>query len=123
LLINFSNHPSDSWSEAQLDEAKKRYGPIEDHPFPAIDPHWPKATILTKARAHSQNLSERLQSTADSYEDAVHVMGELTFCFALVLELKAEGITCIASTTHRNVVTQANGDKQVSFQFVRFRAY
>ena len=53
---------------------------------------------------------------------AVHVMGEMTFCFALVARLKAAGVKCVASTTRRDA-TEADGVKTSRFCFVRFREY
>jgi hypothetical protein len=54
--------------------------------------------------------------------DAVHIMGEMTFTFALVNLLKEVGIKCIASTTKRNV-EEIDGKHVSTFQFVQFREY
>jgi len=53
---------------------------------------------------------------------AVHLMGEMTFTFALVQKLKSAGIPCVASTTHRRV-EERGGKKIVQFEFVQFRPY
>ena len=46
----------------------------------------------------------------------------MTFTFDLVSMLKAEGITCIASTTER--IADVNDNTKISeFHFVRFREY
>ena len=54
---------------------------------------------------------------------AVHLMGELTFSFALVGLLQALGITCVASTARRQVIEKSPGRKEAIFEFVQFRAY
>lgn len=54
---------------------------------------------------------------------AVHVMGELTFCHALVNALQGEGIPCIASTTERIVIFENDGTKHSNFRFAGFRGY
>ena len=51
------------------------------------------------------------------------IMGELTFTCAMVVLLRALNISCIASTTYRNVVDDADGKKIVTFSFVQFREY
>jgi hypothetical protein len=50
-------------------------------------------------------------------------MGELTFCFALVARLQQAGFACVASTSQRHVIELENNQKQVNFNFVRFRKY
>ena len=50
-------------------------------------------------------------------------MGELTFCFSVVQQLKEKGVRCVASTTER-VVEETDDNKKVSkFTFVQFREY
>lgn len=114
-LINLSNHPSQNWPDNQKVTAQSLFGKVEDLPFPPIDP---------KADAES------LQATVRDFFDqivvrqpaAVHLMGEMTFTFALVNLLKDAGIPCVASTTER-IVTEEDGKKIVQFQFIQFREY
>ena len=47
-FINYTNHPSINWSEAQL-QAAKIYGEIIDMAFPEIDPHWDESQIYSLA--------------------------------------------------------------------------
>ena len=53
----------------------------------------------------------------------VHVMGELTFCFSVVQQLKEKGVRCVASTTERIVEETADNKKVTQFSFVQFREY
>ena len=54
---------------------------------------------------------------------AVHLMGEMTFTYALAQKLKNAGIPCVASTTVREVIDHGDGRKEAQFRFVRFRPY
>jgi hypothetical protein len=53
----------------------------------------------------------------------VHIMGEMTFCFALIEKLKQNNIKCIASTSKRIVNTISNNKKEIIFEFCTYREY
>lgn len=116
MLLNLSNHPSTHWPRPQTEAAINAYGEIQDLPFPQIDPTWTSAQIGELADQYLQKI-QALQPTA------VHIMGEVTFTFALVEKLLAAGIPCIASTTERLVTTNPDGSKTSVFRFVAFRPY
>lgn len=118
MLLNLSNHPSISWSPAQLAAAAQEYGVVLDWPFPAIDPLWLKAEIDTLAWEYCTNILK-----LSPLPKAVHLMGEMTFCFALVNLLKQHGLICVASTSRRVVTEKAPGNKEVLFEFAQFREY
>lgn len=118
LFINFSNHPSSFWDDAQRLAAEK-YGEICDLPFPMVD---------------GQSSEDEVSQLADSYvakiismgkpeEITVHIMGEMTFTFMVVTRLKELGIRCVASTTERKTTYNADGTKLSEFSFVKFREY
>ena len=113
MLLNLSNHPSASWSPAQLADAG---GKVTDLSFPQIDPDGDEAYIEQLANEY-YNKIKAIQGVT-----TVHLMGEMNFTFALVTKLKAEGIKCVASTTKRETVEE-NGVKISKFNFVRFRSY
>ena len=115
MLLNLSNHPSASWSPAQLAAAGGE-SQVLDMPFPAVDPSGDEAYIESLADEYLANI---LSTKGVS---AVHIMGEMNFTFALVNKLKANGIKCLASTTNRETVEE-NGVKISKFNFVRFREY
>jgi hypothetical protein len=73
VFINFSNHPSANWSEAQL-AAALQYGKIMDIPFPAVDP-----TASTKGVA--QTAGEYLRRINELAPKAVLCQGEFTLTF------------------------------------------
>ena len=118
MLINFSNHPLSTWSKEQI-EAAKGYGEIKDLPFPAVDPKATHEDIINLADKYV----ERILSLSKEHHITVHVMGEMTFCFMVVSQLKDRGIECIASTTERNAEFISDNKKISDFQFVRFRKY
>lgn len=116
MLLNLSNHPSDKWPQRQIDLAIEAYGPIQDMPFPQIDPQASELAIKDLAR-------EFLDKILAMKPKAIHLMGELTFTFELVRQLKNHGITVLASTTHRSTIDNPDGTKISKFEFVQFRAY
>jgi hypothetical protein len=124
MLINLSNHPSSIWSVDQRGTAERHYGTVEDLPFPAIDPEWTTEQVAERAEEYAVKCLEKLKKASLlNQPNAVHIMGELTFCFALVNHLKERGIVCIASTTKRNSVNLSEGKREMTFQFVKFRSY
>ena len=115
MLLNLSNHPSSAWSEAQMQAAVAQYGSVQDLPFPNIPPDAAAEEVRQLAEAYEAKVRQ-----ADPA--AVHLMGEMTFTFALVQRLQAIGIPCIASTTER-IAEERDGQKIVTFRFVQFRSY
>lgn len=115
MLLNLSNHPSSAWLDNQKQTALDQYEEIIDWAFPQINPNWS---------------ADEIDQLAEEYEEkiktinpvAVHIMGEMTFCYNLINRLKQNGIACIASTTNRKT-TEKNGVKNSIFEFVRFRKY
>lgn len=116
MLLNLSNHPSHKWNAKQKQIAQQDYGEVVDIPFPHISPEINKETLANV-------VNEYFDKIWAIRPKAVHLMGEMTFTYALVTKLKAAGIPCYASTTNRVVEEQEDGKKIVHFQFVQFRAY
>lgn len=114
MFINLSNHPSDQWSESQL-KAARIYGTILDLPFPNITPTDSCENVYALAEDYLIKIKELNTGV-------VHVMGELTFSFALVSLLQKNGIQCMASTSER-IVEVMDGKKIITFNFVQFRSY
>lgn len=121
MFINLSNHPSDKWPKNQI-EAAIPYGDLLDLPFPDIDPTLDEQSIIAMAHTYAERI-KGLIAGEKAEMCVVHLMGELTFCFALAQLLTRDGIACIASTTRRQVFELQNGMKTCRFAFVRFRGY
>jgi len=117
MFVNFSNHPSDQWEEKQLKEARK-YGEVEDFPFPMVSPEMSASDVNRLADEYVDKILKKYGTSA-----TIHVMGEMTFTFAMVSRLKAQGIRCLASTTERNAQMILDGQKLSEFRFVQLREY
>lgn len=113
MLLNLSNHPSASWSPAQLAAAG---GKVIDLAFPQVAPDGDEAYIEQLANEYLNKILKMNDIKT------VHIMGEMNFTYALVNKLKVHNIRCVASTTKRETVEE-NGVKISKFNFVRFREY
>lgn len=115
-LVNLSNHPYKDWGDEQK-EAAGKFGECIDMAFPMVDPEADTEGVEALAEEYLRKI------TAIDGDVTVHVMGEQTFCYALISRLLERGIRCIASSTARDVTILDDGSKQVRFHFARFRDY
>ncbi len=115
MLINFSNHPSENWSDFQKKTAIDSYQTIYDISFPSISPEISEDEIIHLAQNYARKII-KLQPSA------VHIMGEMNFTHQCVSILKSYNIKCIASTSVRNSI-EGNNSKTSIFEFVQFREY
>ncbi len=120
MLINLTNHPSSLWDKAQL-QAAAQYGECVDMPFPAVDPEGDEEYIDRLTDEYLQKIMETANN--DQSEVTVHLMGEMSFTVSLVEKLRNVGISCILSTSTRQSKDLGNGQKEITFNFVRFRKY
>lgn len=111
-----------NWDKKQLNAARELYGSIVDIKFPEIPPESGLPEIKNLVTKYT-GLIDGYFSSVTEVSNAVHLMGEFTFTYNLVEELRKKNITVIASTTKRNIVKENNGSKISQFQFVRFRNY
>lgn len=118
LFINLSNHPHLLWSQEQIGAAIT-YGEIIDLTFPSIAPNDTPTAINTIV----DNYINIFKEQTNFFNITLHIMGEMTFTYAVVSRLKAMGIKCLASTTERNTVMTPDGKKISDFKFVQFREY
>ncbi|MFW5892355.1 MAG: CRISPR-associated protein [Bacteroidota bacterium] len=123
MLINLTNHPSKNWPPRQIKEAVQHYGTIADIAFPQIDPQGNEAYIEHIANEYLKKTLDLLRKDIKNTNNAVHIMGELTLCFALVALLQKRNITCLASTSKRVAKENDKGEKVSVFSFVKFRQY
>lgn len=119
MFINITNHPSSEWGEEQLKAAHEYSDHILDMKFPDIKPEYDTAMV----KKFADVMAGIITSTCKSEKPVVHVMGEMTYTYHLVSLLKAQGITCVASTTERLVKMMPDGKKISEFKFIRFRKY
>ena len=119
LFINYSNHPISTWSEKQILAAKKYASKMVDLPFYSIDPNIDEEDVENIANSEVR----KIMDIANGYDAVVHLMGEQTLSFSLIMKLKGKGIRCVASTTERETWDSGGNKRVVAFEFVRFREY
>lgn len=118
IFINLSNHPFTCWSEKQL-AAAREYGEPVELPFPDISPEIGEKELKMLVDEYFT----KIQELTEGKTGTVHIMGEMTFTYALVERLNKSGIRCIASTSKRIVEEDTEGNRTSHFSFVRFRNY
>jgi len=116
MFINLSNHKSINWKDKQVVEAASISTPIHDIKFPKVPPEVDVIFIANKTK-------ELVTYIISLNPTVVHVMGEHTLTFNIVMELKKAGIRTIASTSKRISYINEDGHKISIFDFVRFRDY
>lgn len=114
MFLNFSHHPSATWSETQIQAAKDIGGDVEDLRFPDVPPELESVAHL--ASEASREILQRRPA-------AVLVQGESALTHAVVVNLKKVGVPCYTATTMRDAVETAPGVVERRFTFVRFRRY
>ena len=119
VFVNYTNHPSDKWSKAQL-EAAQDYGEVIDMPFPNILPNASESDISSMAEKACQKL-EQLSPAA------VLCQGEFSFVYQIVRRMTKRKIPVLAACSERIVAesTDENGvtHRTSEFKFVQFRQY
>ena len=115
MLLNFTNHSYEGWSQKQQNEAIRLWGDVIDLDFPHINPNFDELDL--------ENLvNEYLVKIVNIKPSAVHIQGEMNFTFQLVYFLMQKNIPCYASTTNR--VVEKRGNQIIKkFDFIHFRKY
>lgn len=118
MFVNFTNHPSNNWSNSQLVKAKE-YGEIVDLPFPNIPSNLSEEELIRMA----DNYVEKIYALKPK---AVLCQGEMVFTHLMVNKLKEKGILVLAAISDR-VTEEIKMDdrtlKTSEFTFLGFRKY
>ena len=117
-FVNLSNHSSNTWSNMQLEEARK-YGDIVDIEFPSIDPYLTKDEVKELALSYL----DKIKALAPS---CVMCQGEFCFAYEMIDLLKKNNVKVVAACSERKTVEKQieNGTEKTSiFEFVQFREY
>lgn len=124
MFINYSNHPSDRWSEEQITAAETEFGRVKDLPFPNVE------VAFTKEDIHDLAVKETgkiLSLLAESHgENAVMCQGEFTLCFSVVSMLQKAGVKAVSAVTERiteEMTENGVNVKKSIFRFAGFREY
>ncbi len=121
MLINLTHHPFAAWPDEQK-RAVERYGNITDLPFPRVAPEAGAEDVAALAEQYIVRCT-KLMAEKNDKQNAVHIMGEMTFVYQFVRQATERGFTCLASTTRRAVDWDETGNKVSRFEFIRFRKY
>ena len=120
MLLNCTNHPYDSWGDAQREAALRLYGKVVDHPFPKVGPTWDVERVRSEVAAYADGIES-------IGPDAVLAAGDFSFLFMLVDRLLADGVEVVSSCSARNTVERldenGNNVKTTVFAFEGFRPY
>ena len=119
MLINYTNHPSALWGEAQR-RASACYGPVIDRAFPDVPAAMTEAEVQQLAR-------REVQAMLDSGATAVLCQGEFTLCFLVVHLLLAQGICVLAACSerlsHEEHLPDGTVRRTSEFLFCQYRCY
>ena len=120
MFLNLTNHPSAGWSEAQLMEAQRRWGQVEDLPFPAVNPRWEKAQLI-------ETSNRLLAEVSMMAPEAVLCQGQTALTCLLVAGFQRLGIPVYEATSDRVSTEEVKEDgtvqKRAIFRFIMFREY
>jgi hypothetical protein len=123
MLLNLSNHHSSQWGEKQKRTAQSKFGTVVDMDFPLINPDATTDEVIKLALTWFDKITAVFDECANEpFPNAVHIQGEFVFVFHLVTLLKSSGISCVASTSFRDI-KQVDNKKIITFNFVQFRQY
>jgi ABC-type Fe3+-hydroxamate transport system substrate-binding protein len=119
MFVNFSNHPSKTWSSEQLGAARQ-FGDIVDVAFPEVDPKAEEPSVVSLAHKYTNKI-------VSLKPDAVLCQGEFTLAYAVITLLISRGIKVLAACSQRTVIDTVASDgsihKTAVFEFIRFREY
>ena len=119
MLINISNHPISTWSEKQKEAAAVQFESVVDFPFPQIDPE----SSIQQIKVLAKQMFDDITTNYDKEKITIHLMGELSLVYQLVTLFKEANVSCVVSTTKREVEELPDGSKNSLFRFVKFRSY
>lgn len=121
IFVNFSNHPSENWSNEQISAAKRIVsgGSIVDIAFPQVSGEADESEISRTTDKYAKEIISLNPS-------AVMCQGEFGICLEVVTTLKNNGIKVLYSCSERKTVETVIDnitEKTSVFKFVRFREY
>lgn len=120
VFINFSNHPSNNWSENQKKAVFDQYNArIVDIAFPSVSAFADENEISILAK-------ECFETICNYDPEAVMCQGEFGLTYQVVTLLKQKDILTVYSCSERKTIEKKtdNGTVKTSeFCFVRFREY
>lgn len=128
MFINYSNHPSVTWSEEQLTAAKS-YGEIYDVAFPEVSVTVTDKQIEQLAEEQLEILKKIVEENGSGLDQMVIMcQGEFSLTYAVITRLKKNypGCKVVCAISRREVVEEQKDGcniKTVRFRFCGFREY
>jgi len=126
MLINFTNHPSEKWTEDQKNSAIELYGEVKELPFPAVPTSAGASEVSVMADGIIDKILAMREENPGAEDFAVMVQGEFTLTYAVVRRLLARGIKTVSAVSERIVTEQVESGvvrKTAVFRFAGFREY
>ena len=126
MLINFTNHPSEKWTEDQKNSAIELYGEVKELPFPAVPTSAGAPEVSVMADGIIDKILALREENPGAEDFAVMVQGEVTLTYAVVRRLLARGIKTVSAVSERIVTEQVESGevrKTAVFRFAGFREY
>ena len=119
MLLNITNHPSNKWSEEQMNGALNLALDVVDIPFPNVDPKLSTEEVYKMA----DNLVQDIEKKYGINNICCLVQGDFTLTVALIFCLNYHEIPVYAATSERNTINNEDGSKTFIFNFNQFRNY
>ena len=117
MLLNITNHPSNKWSEEQMNGALNLALDVVDIPFPNVDPKLSTEEVYKMA----DNLVQDIEKKYGINNICCLVQGDFTLTVALIFCLNYHEIPVYAATSERNTINNEDGSKTFIFNFNQFR--
>lgn len=122
MLINYTNHPSELWSENQKRVAIEKYEEIVDIPFCSVNPNWTEEEVYEMACKEY----EKILGKIGNKKCVVLCQGEFSLSFLLIKFLMWKGIEVVSAVSNRVVEEKIEDGvykKMAVFEFQGFRPY
>lgn len=121
MLLNFSNHPYQSWSIAQRQTAEMQFGEVVDWAFPIVPPEADKQAVHMLAISYLKDIQDQYNDIIAQHRFAILLQGEQSFIIAFYKYACAQNIPCFVATSDRISQLNIDGSKTIHFQFKQFR--
>lgn len=122
MLINYTNHPSEFWSESQKRVAIEKYEEIVDIPFCSVNPSWTEEEVYDVACKEYEKILKRVGDK----KCVVLCQGEATLSFLLIKFLmwkKIEVVSTVSNRVAEEKIENGVYKKTAIFEFQGFRSY
>ena len=121
MFINYSNHPSSSWSVEQKKAAGQEFGQIRDMPFPEVEVSFTSNDIHNLAVLEAERILGLIAESGE--KNAVMCQGEFTLCFSVVSILQKAGVKVVSAVSKRETEEITENGASIRKSVFRFRGF